>query len=184
MTLLSKVKVRSIKTPDQAAETSYRDDVGAPACLARKSTSFSGIKPHLCPRITSDYSRTHSAFPFFLLPPLPSRSSLHLLSPSFIQPSTHSFHPVILSLSFASPSFHPNFSLSSHPSAQPSSSPPFSHFLPFLPPSLLNVSIHPSLLFPSFHPPTHPIILLSFPLSSHPCCLSTQSLPAYLRTPT
>ena len=163
MTLLSKVKVRSIKTPDQAAETSYRDDVGAPACLARKSTSFSGIKPHLCPRITSDYSRTHSAF---------------------IQPSTHSFHPVILSLSFASPSFHPNFSLSSHPSAQPSSSPPFSHFLPFLPPSLLNVSIHPSLLFPSFHPPTHPIILLSFPLSSHPCCLSTQSLPAYLRTPT
>ena len=49
MTLLSKVKVRSIKTPDQAAETSYRDNTGAPACLARKSTSFSGIKPHLCP---------------------------------------------------------------------------------------------------------------------------------------
>lgn len=157
------------KYTNQAAETSDRDDAGAPACPARKSTSFSGTKPHLRPWITSDYSRTHSAFPFFPLPPLPSHSSLHLLSPSFTQPSTHSFQPTILShspfLSLTSPSFHPSFSLSSPPSAQPSSSPPSSHFLPFLPPSLLNVSIHPSLLFPSFLPSVRPSNHSLFPPS-------------------
>ena len=133
---------------------------------------------------------THSLSLSILPPASPSVPFFPPSSQPFIHPTIHSLlpssdslsHPS--SLSFASSSFHPNFSLSSHPSAQPSSSPPSSHFLPFLPLSLLNVSIHPSLLFPSFHPPTHPILLSSFPLSSHPCWLSTQSLSAYLWTPT
>ena len=86
MRLLSKVKVCSINTPDQAAETSYTGDVGAPACLAAKSTSFSGIEPHII----------HESRLIIHALTQPFHSSLHLVSPSFIQPSTCSFRPMIL----------------------------------------------------------------------------------------
>ena len=156
MRLLSKVKVCSINTPDQAAETSYTDDAGAPACLAGKSPSFSGIEPHII----------HESRLIIHARTQPFHSSLHLLSPSSTQTPTHSFPPTILSRSFlsaTSPSSHPDFSL-------PSPRRPA-----FIPASLQSLPILPSILAPQHaHPST---FALPFLPSSHSFCHPSLSLP-------